>query len=111
MSLAYDLGFIVGILLVIIIITLSYRLSNGNWKYQKEIYDERQIQARGKVYKNTYLLTILLIFIVALSSKFINLNEYLYEILISIVLLSVGVFCINCIIKDPYAGINKEFKK
>lgn len=110
MSSYYYLGFIVGFLLVFVIIGILYLIVYKSLKIPKEIYDERQMQARGIIFRNTYFLTISLLFLISIFSDLIK-GISLPNIIYLIILISVGYFCINSILKDAYAGINQNFKK
>ncbi len=108
-SLVYVMGFIVGVLFVLIIVLLMKKVFTKNGLYDKCEPDERQILARGSAYKIGFytMLTWNVLCYVLHSMDFLK-GKWLGDVCFLGLFIGVMVYAIVCIIKDAYLGTAKN---
>lgn len=116
---AYAMGVVAGILFSVLLVTLCYKLSfnkHGRDKKgpfrEKEIYDERQLLARGVAYKAGYFSLMFYLLLVILINNADKDTNYITDLMLVIgVYISIGVFAVVCIIKDAYMSLYENAKR
>lgn len=107
-SLSYSLGFIVGIIFGVGLVTLIFVLIKKDKKFKNK-YDERQIAAQGQAYKIGFFTMLVLLGLgVVLSTFEIELpidNSFVYFMMAAI---SLCVTSTILIIKDAYYSFNDK---
>ena len=108
-SLEYVMGFMVGVLVVLIVVLLLKRVFTKNGLYDKCEPDERQILARGTAYKVAFytMLTWNALCYVLYSMNVLK-GKWMGDVCFLGLLVGVMVYAIVCIIKDAYLGTAKK---
>lgn len=111
-NLAYVLGFLVGLLCVVIvsfIIRIIWKKKHGT-KYGT--YDERQVLARGSAYKSGFLILMVYELFVGMLSLGIGKEFFADSMTRSFVgiVIAVSVFAVECIVKDAYCSLSENAK-
>lgn len=114
----YGIGIACGILFTFIFVALFYRLvykkeyrgKKGPF-HEKEVYDERQLLARGSAYKAGFFSLLGYILCLTICNE-INQDKSLLttNALLLGIILSVGIFAIVCIMKDAYMSLYENSK-
>ncbi|MDD6327544.1 MAG: hypothetical protein PUA62_03735 [Lachnospiraceae bacterium] len=116
---AYAMGLVAGILFSVLLIALCYKLifyNHGRGRKgpfrEKEMYDERQLLARGAAYKAGYYSLIFYLLLVILINNADKNTNYITDLTLVIgVCISIGVFAVVCIIKDAYMSLYENAKR
>lgn len=110
MSTSWVLGFIIGIMIVVVVSTVAMRLAKKKGGACRGQYDERQLAARGNAFKLAYytLLIYLAVWMVLRSLEVPFFSEYM-SVLVG-VLLSLGVFVGYAIFHDAYLKASESPK-
>ena len=117
---AYTIGVIVGIIVTIaatiLLVTLFLKLGNKD-KRMKTEYDERQKIVIGEGYKIAYWTLAALLVLVQMYKTLAGSfgTDYLAKtdfgvIVFGMIILSIMVFCVYCIFKGAYWGMNNNKK-
>ena len=108
-SMEYMMGFMVGIIIVLIAALLLKKVFTKNGLYEKCEPDERQILARGTAYKIAfYAILVWNAFGYILHSMKVLKGEWMGDVCFFGLLMGVMVYVIVCIIKDAYLGTAKN---
>lgn len=108
-SIAYWLGFFVGILvvaLVSVIFTIIMKKKNGKCEY-----DERQELARGKAYKYAYFTLLMYLLLSIIGMNLIEAHIPFTIVAFVGICISVSVYAISCIKNDAYIGLQRNANK
>lgn len=110
-SMAWYAGFGVGILIVIIVIALIKGLARRRGETPGE-YDERQQANRGVAHQRAYMTLLITLMINAVVCGVLE-QQWAKPGVDSFVcvLISVGVFVVNCILHDAYFTVNQTPKR
>lgn len=109
-SLAYALGFLCGFLLIVAIKLVPDMIARRKGKKVEKKYDERQILARGKAYKASFLITIAIIIIDGYMMERGNMVLASMAGQILLMLIGVAIFATICIANDAYMTIKEQPK-
>ncbi|MBQ2847435.1 MAG: hypothetical protein IJE74_04190 [Clostridia bacterium] len=109
----WTIGFFAGIIAAVVIGVLVYITTKNQYKI-KDIYDERQIKARGEAYKLSFIVAmlgflLLLVFAFYADEKMLKLNFILPISIVAFV--SLTVFGCACIWKDAWLKIYEKPKR
>ena len=104
-NIAYNVGFIVGIVSVMVIAVIVAMIKKKKGE-PASVYDERQEIARGKAYKAGYFTLVIYIVVISVVQMWLeNIVLLTFAGLWIGVALSVGVFVIICIIQEAYVSL------
>ena len=110
-SKAYSLGFITGIIIVAIVITIIRVFLKRKTDVFSNEYDERQKAIQGVGYKIAYMTTLGLIALGGIASMWVE--EFplsMLEFAITVIWISICVFVTYCIMKDAYLSFRARRK-
>ena len=103
------MGFMVGVLFVLLIVLLMKKAFTKNGLYDKCEPDERQILARGTAYKvGFYTMLTWNVLCYVLHSMNVLKGEWLGDVCFLGIFIGIMVYAIVCIIKDAYLGTAKN---
>ena len=107
MSTEYFAGVIVGVVVVLVIFALVWKVSGS--ESLKGDYDERQMLIRGVGYKYALIANLLMLGAYTLSTPFIkDLPLYPGEVAFGILMISVIIYALYCIRKDAFFGVKHK---
>lgn len=113
----YWLGLICGMASGVIFVALAAWIIRkiggkfGGCGMKKKTYDERQLLARGKAYKNAFFTLIIYFIVAGTLYDFLNIRMLMsFGGLWIGICISVGVFAITCILKDAYMNLYENAK-
>lgn len=111
-SLAYVLGFFVGILCVVIVSTIIGIIWKKKHGTKYGTYDERQVLARGSAYKSGFFILMIyeiLIGTLSLGTGIEFFADTMTKSFVGIVI-AVTVFAVQCISQDAYCSLSENAK-
>ena len=110
-SLAYSLGVICGIMIVVLLFMVLLKKLNNNNEIKTK-YDERQQMVRGKGYKYSFwTMVALIVLCIVFEACEIDLPMQHSVLYFLIILISIMVHTTYCVFNDGYFGINNKPKQ
>ena len=101
----YALGVAAGFLFVFFVIVIYYAVRG---RKKKPVYDERQMLARNAAYKRAFGTLVLCCMICGILDIFEIKWATVYVQMYLSIFISLGVFAVQCIVKDAYSALNES---
>lgn len=110
MNIYYILGFLVGVIAVVVFCVLFYKL--GTQKGEKKRYDERQQIIRGIGYKYAFFSMMFYFAVMSMITEFVN-KTFITISAASIIgiCFGVAVYAVYCIMNGGYFAVNEKQRR